>query len=104
MPLIPEDLIEQVRDAADIVEIVSDHVSLTKRGKNHLGLCPFHTDRRPSLNVSQDKQIYKCFACGAGGNVFTFLMDMERISFVEAVRKLADRAGIALPETSYDSP
>jgi DNA primase len=106
MPLIPEDLIEQVRDAADIVEIVSDHVTLTKRGKNYLGLCPFHEDRRPSLNVSQDKQIYKCFACGAGGNVFTFLMEMERVSFVEAVRKLADRAGMTLPETETpsDSP
>lgn len=102
MPRIPEETIEQVRQSADIVEVVSDHVALTKRGKNHIGLCPFHDDRRPSFNVSQDKQIYKCFACGAGGNVFTFLMEMERISFTEAVRKLASQAGIPLPEARQE--
>ena len=65
MPRIPEDLIEQIRESNDIVEVVSDHVTLTKRGKSFLGLCPFHEDKHPSLNVSQDKQIYKCFACGS---------------------------------------
>ncbi len=104
MPRIPEDLIEQVRESNDIVEVVSDHVTLTRRGKSFLGLCPFHEDKHPSLNVSQDKQIYKCFACGVGGNVFTFLMEMERVSFIEAVKELADRAGISLPETPSDSP
>ncbi len=99
MPRISEDTIDQVRQSVDIVEVISDHVVLTKRGKNFVGLCPFHEDRNPSFNVSQDKQIYKCFACGAGGNVFRFLMELERISFIEAVRKLAEQAGIALPES-----
>ena len=98
MPRVPEDTIEQIRQSVDIVEVLSDYVMLTKRGKNYLGLCPFHDDRSPSMNVSQDKQIYKCFSCGAGGNVYTFLMELERISFIEAVRKLAGQAGVALPE------
>ena len=98
MPLIPEATIDLVRQSVDIVEVITDNVILTKRGKNYLGLCPFHDDRHPSLNVSQDKQIYKCFSCGAGGNVFRFLMEIERISFAEAIRKLADRAGITVPE------
>ena len=98
MARIPEDTVEQVRQSVDIVEVVADYVALTRRGKNHLGLCPFHEDRRPSFNVSQDKQIYKCFSCGAGGNVFTFLMELEKISFVEAIKQLAERAGIVLPE------
>lgn len=98
MPLIPEEIIERVRDSADIVEIISDHVTLTKKGRSHIGLCPFHDDHSPSMNVSQDKQIYKCFSCGAGGNVFTFLTELERISFAEAVRKLAERVGIEIPE------
>jgi len=98
MPLIPEHIIEQVRQSVDIVDVISDQVMLTRRGKNFLGLCPFHDDHSPSFNVSQDKQIYKCFVCGAGGNVFKFVMEIERISFVEAVRKLADQAGVQLPE------
>ena len=98
MPLIPEHIIEQVRQSVDIVEVISDQVMLTRRGKNFLGLCPFHDDHSPSFNVSQDKQIYKCFVCGAGGNVFKFVMEIERISFAEAVRKLADQAGVQLPE------
>lgn len=102
MPRIPEALIDQVRQSIDIVDVISEHVALTRRGKNFLGLCPFHDDASPSMNVSQDKQIYKCFACGAGGNAFTFLRDIEHISFIEAVRKLADRAGIALPDANDD--
>ena len=69
MPRIPEDVIQRVRDAVDIVDVIGDHVTLTKHGRSHLGLCPFHDDHSPSMNVSQDKQIYKCFSCGAGGNV-----------------------------------
>ena len=104
MPRIPETVIDQVRLAVDIVEVVGHHVALTQRGKNFVGLCPFHDDSTPSFSVSQDKQIYKCFACGAGGNVFTFLRDIETISFIEAVRQVAHRAGIALPGARPDAP
>ena len=104
MPRIPEHVIDQVRLAVDIVEVVSHHVALTQRGKNFVGLCPFHDDSTPSFSVSQDKQIYKCFACGAGGNVFTFLREIENISFIEAVRQVADRAGIALPDARPEDP
>ena len=104
MPRIPETVIDQVRLSIDIVDIVGDHVALTRRGKSFVGLCPFHDDSTPSLNVSQEKQIYKCFACGAGGNSFTFLRDIENISFIEAVRQLADRAGIALPDAKPADP
>ena len=104
MPRIPETVIDQVRLSIDIVDVVGDHVALIRRGKNFIGLCPFHDDSKPSLNVSQEKQIYKCFACGAGGNSFTFLRDIENISFIEAVRELADRAGIALPDAKPEDP
>ena len=104
MPRIPETIIDQVRLSIDIVDVAGDHVALTRRGKNFVGLCPFHDDSTPSLNVSQEKQIYKCFACGAGGNSFTFLRDIENISFIEAVRQLADRAGIALPDAKPADP
>ncbi|MCY3684095.1 MAG: DNA primase [Gemmatimonadetes bacterium] len=104
MPRIPETTIDQVRLSIDIVDVVSDHVALTRRGKNFVGLCPFHDDSTPSLNVSQEKQIYKCFACGAGGNSFTFLREIENISFIEAVRQLADRAGIVLPDAKPADP
>ncbi len=104
MPRIPETVIDQVRLSIDIVDVVGDHVALTRRGKSFVGLCPFHDDSTPSLNVSQEKQIYKCFACGAGGNSFTFLRDIENISFIEVVRQLADRAGIALPDAKPADP
>ena len=104
MQRIPETIIDQVRLSIDIVDVVSDHVALTRRGKNFVGLCPFHDDSTPSLNVSQEKQIYKCFACGAGGNSFTFLREIENISFIEAVRQLADRAGIVLPDAKPADP
>lgn len=104
MARIPEDTVEQIRDSVDIVDVISEFVALNRRGKSYLGLCPFHDDRTPSLNVSQEKQIYKCFSCGAGGNAFRFLMDLERISFVESVRKLADQVGIVLPEFESRSP
>ncbi|MDA0710507.1 MAG: DNA primase, partial [bacterium] len=104
MARVPEALIDQIRQSVDIVDVVSDHVVLSRKGKSFLGICPFHDDSSPSMNVSQDKQIYKCFSCGAGGNVFTFLRDIENISFIEAVRKLADRAGIDLPDSRHDAP
>jgi DNA primase len=96
MPRIPEDLIERVKDAADIVEIITEHVQLRKAGRNFVGLCPFHNEKTPSFSVNPDLQIYKCFGCGAGGNVFRFLQEVDRISFIEAVSFLAERHGIQL--------
>jgi len=98
MPRIPEEAIDRIRDSVDIVDVVSEYVQLTARGRNHAGLCPFHDDHDPSFNVSQEKQIYKCFVCGAGGNVYTFVREIEGISFVEAVRKVAELGGMPVPE------
>jgi len=89
-------IIGQVQQATDIVDVVSEHVALTKKGKEMVGLCPFHDDHRPSLYVNPDKQIFKCFACGAGGSVFTFVQMRENLSFPQAVERLAQRAGIKL--------
>lgn len=90
--------LEEVRSRSDIVEVVGQYLDLRKAGKNYVGLCPFHPDRRPSLSVSPDRQMFYCFACGAGGDVFTFVMKREGLSFLEAVRLLARRAGIPWPE------
>lgn len=92
-------IINQVQQANDIVDLISEHVSLKKKGREMVGLCPFHDDHRPSMNVSAVKQIFKCFACGAGGGVFTFVQMRENLTFPQAVRRLADRAGIRLKET-----
>lgn len=100
---IPELKIEEVRRASDIVDIISGYVKLKKRGKNFLGLCPFHTEKTPSFNVSPDRQMYHCFGCGVGGNVFTFIMEYEKVSFVESIRTLAERAGISLPQESGEN-
>lgn len=93
---IPENKIEEIRSSADIVEIVSEFVQLRKRGKNFIGLCPFHSEKTPSFTVSEDKQIFHCFGCHSGGNVFKFLMDYEKISFIEAVQEVALKVGINL--------
>jgi DNA primase (bacterial type) len=87
---IPEQVIEQVRDATDIVDFISQYVQLQKQGKNFFGLCPFHEERTPSFSVTEDKQIFHCFSCGRGGNVFKFLMELENLSFQEAVVKVAE--------------
>lgn len=94
---IPPEIIDEVRAATDIVDVIGALVPLKKRGKNFLGLCPFHQEKTPSFNVSPERQMYHCFGCGVGGNVFTFLMEFEKISFVEAVKTLAERAAIQLP-------
>jgi len=94
---IPEDKISEIKYAADIVDIVSEAVLLKKAGKNFIGLCPFHTEKTPSFTVSPDKQIFYCFGCGSGGNVFSFLMKQEGLSFPETARRLAKRYGIDLP-------
>jgi DNA primase len=96
---IPNETVEQIRLANDIVDVIAAHVPLKKRGKNFVGLCPFHQEKTPSFTVSAEKQMYHCFGCGRGGNVFTFVMEFEKVSFVEAVRSLAQRAGIVLPES-----
>jgi DNA primase len=93
---IAEDKIDQIRQAVDIVEIVGDYVQLKKQGRNYFGLCPFHGESTPSFSVSADKQIFHCFGCGAGGNVFSFLMEIEGLSFQEAAVKLAEKANIDL--------
>ncbi len=98
MPFYSDEQIEEVRTANDIVDVISAYVSLKKKGGQYVGLCPFHNEKTPSFSVSQSKQMYYCFGCGAGGNVFTFLMQYENDSFLEAVESLADRAGIALPK------
>ncbi len=97
----PEELVEEVRMKNDIVDVISGYVRLQKKGSSYFGLCPFHNEKSPSFSVSRDKQLYYCFGCGAGGNVFTFLMEYENYSFTEALKSLADRGGVALPELEY---
>lgn len=96
-----DDLIEEVRSKNDIVDVISDYVKLQRKGSSYFGLCPFHNEKSPSFSVSPGKQMYYCFGCGAGGNVFTFIMEYENYSFVEALKYLADRAGVQLPEVEY---
>ena len=100
--IIPQEIIEQVRQASDIVDTINQYVRLKKRGRNFLALCPFHVEKTASFSVSQDKQIFHCFGCGKGGNVFTFLMEHEGMTFVEAVKHLAAKAGIRVPERKID--
>ena len=92
-----DDLIEEIRSRNDIVDVISGYVKLQRKGSSWFGLCPFHNEKSPSFSVSRAKQMYYCFGCGKGGNVFTFLMEYENFTFVEAVRYLAERAGVALP-------
>ncbi len=92
-----EDFIEEVRQRNDIVDVISSYVSLKRSGSNYMGLCPFHNEKTASFSVSPGKQMYYCFGCGAGGNVFTFLMEYENLTFVESLQQLAERAGLELP-------
>lgn len=94
----PERFVAQVAQAVDIVDVIGQYVALKKRGKEFVGICPFHEDHRPSLYVSPTKQIFKCFACGAGGNVFQFLMKFQKLTFPEALRHLAELAGVPIPD------
>ena len=95
---IPEEIIERVRESADITQIISQFVKLKRRGQNFIGLCPFHQEKTPSFTVSPGKQIFHCFGCGQGGNVFSFMMEHEKMTFPEAVRHLATKSGIEVPE------
>ncbi len=97
---IPETTINEIRQHADIVSIIGQYVRLRQRGKNFVGLCPFHTEKTPSFNVSPSLGIYKCFGCGKSGDVFTFLREYAGMSFTEAVYHLASQLGISIPEDS----
>ena len=96
-----DDIIEEVRMKSDIVDVISQYVKLQRKGSSYFGLCPFHNEKSPSFSVSPSKQMYYCFGCGAGGNVFTFIMEYENFTFVEALRYLAERAGVELPQMEY---
>jgi DNA primase len=100
--MVKQEIIEQVRNASDIVEVISEYLELKKTGRNFKARCPFHSEKTPSFMVSPEKQVYHCFGCGAGGNVFTFIMEQEKISFPEALRALAERAGIEIPDSPDD--
>ena len=92
-----DEIIEEVRQSNDIIDVISQYVHLKRSGRNYFGLCPFHNEKSPSFSVSPDKQIFHCFGCGVGGNVFTFLMKIEGINFIEAVQMLAEKSQIQLP-------
>lgn len=96
-----DDLVEEIRTKNDIIDVISSYVKLQKKGSSHFGLCPFHNEKSPSFSVSQSKQMYYCFGCGAGGNVFTFIMEYENYSFPEALKMLSERVGVELPEVEY---
>ncbi|MEP7151920.1 MAG: CHC2 zinc finger domain-containing protein, partial [Nitrospira sp.] len=98
--LISDDIINQIRDRVDIAEIVGQHVALTRAGQNLKGLCPFHQEKSPSFTVSSSRQIFHCFGCGAGGNVYTFLMKLTGAGFPEIVRDLGRKAGVDVPEST----
>jgi DNA primase len=98
---IPDELIDEIRSANDIVEVISERIPTKRAGSNYKALCPFHQEKTPSFNINPERQIFHCFGCGAGGNVITFLMEYEKIGFLDAIRELADRAGIALPRARW---
>lgn len=99
----PEELVEEIRVKNDIVGVVSGYVRLQKKGSNHWGCCPFHNEKTPSFAVSENRQMYHCFGCGVSGNVYTFVMQYENYSFPEAIKMLAERAGVNLPEVEYSA-
>lgn len=93
-----QDQVEEVRSRSDIVDVISGYVKLQRKGSNYVGVCPFHNDKNPSMSVNRPRQMYHCFSCGAGGDVFKFVMEYENLTFPEAMKVLADRAGVSLPE------
>ena len=103
MAKIPQNTIDKIRDQADIVDVISREIELKKRGVNYFGVCPFHDENTPSFSVSPSKQIYHCFGCGNGGNVFTFIMEFQKLTFFESVKLLADRYSIILETTQNSS-
>ena len=103
MARVPEETIERIRSTADIYDVVAQYVDLKKRGRNFFGLCPFHSEKTPSFSVAPDKQIYHCFGCGAGGNVFSFIVEHQKVSFIEAVQQLGHKYGIQVDYQSGPS-
>ncbi len=99
--VISEEKINEIRRSVNIVDVISDYIPIEQKGKNYFAVCPFHDDHNPSMSISPDKQIYTCFVCGAHGNVFTFIMDYENISFIEAVKVVANKTGIPLDISSF---
>ena len=104
MGLIPNDVINQVIERSDIVEIIGNYTALKKAGRNFKALCPFHNEKTPSFVVNPDKQIFHCFGCGVGGNAVGFLMRQEHMEFPEALRFLANKAGVVIPEDRTRGP
>src|SRR5881394_3967768 len=104
VPVIPIETVEEIRQRNDLVEVAAEYVPLRKRGVNFLGLCPFHEEKTPSFAVHPTKQIYHCFGCGVGGDVFKFVMEMEKCAFPEAIRVVAEKCGIAIPRPKERSP
>ena len=98
---IDNEKLNEIRNSLNIVDVISSYIPLSMKGKNYFGVCPFHDDHSPSMSVSKERQIYTCFSCGATGNVFKFIEDYENISFMEAVKKCADMAGISLDISGY---
>ncbi|GAE89098.1 CHC2 zinc finger domain-containing protein [Acetivibrio straminisolvens] len=98
----PEELIEEIRISNDILSVVGEYVKLERKGKNYFGLCPFHSEKTPSFSVDPSKQLYYCFGCGKGGSVIQFVMDAENLDYIEAIKLLAERARIQLPEGSSE--
>ena len=97
----PQDLIEEIRSKNDIVEVISSYMKLQRKGANYTGVCPFHNEKTASFMVSPSKQIFRCFGCGVGGDVYSFIRKYENIDFKEAIKVLAERAGVSLPEKEY---
>ncbi len=104
MAILTEKEIESIRSSADIVDIIKDYIPLTQKGKNYFGVCPFHSDHSPSMSVSKEKQIYKCFSCGAAGNVFTFVANYENVSFIESVKIVANKIGFSIDISDRKTP
>ncbi|MBP1599992.1 MAG: primase [Acidobacteria bacterium] len=104
MPLYSESLLDEVRNSVNIVSLIGEYVALKKRGRNHVARCPFHTERTPSFNVNEEKQIFMCFGCHLGGDVFKFIMIVEHLTFPEAVRLIAERGGVVLPRAAPSEP
>lgn len=104
MGLIPDEKIQEIAQANDIVDVLSTYIRVIKKGNSHLGLCPFHSDKNPSMNISKDKQMYHCFSCGASGNIFRFIQHYEKVTFPEAAKILADRAGVEMKGANPSNP
>ena len=97
----PQRVVDEIRSQADIVRVVADYVALKKRGAAYIACCPFHQEKTPSFNVHPGKQLFKCFGCGVAGNVFSFVMNIEHVPFPEALKIVAQKCGITLPERKF---